>query len=225
MKVAIFGPNLSGAAQRSGNFHVHAADCGDCKHYGYGRKFGGDNDPGKSDMVIEATSKWDVADFFYGPRAGDFDGTVEENMSDFHFSACVDALPDMTDENKAEEAARAAQAIDDEDEAEVAEAIAKRNDEIKAFAAERGAALAAFDAEFGEAAPVVEAPRLTLVKHPLDAALAALAEVEANVGKVNAGHERHFPVYVAGLRAYIEALRADLDDDNIARRLAAAGRE
>ena len=107
MKVAIFGPNLSGVAQRMGNFHVHAEGCGDCKHYGYNRKFGGDNAPGKADMIIEATSKWDVADFIYGPDAGDFDGTVEENMSDFHFAPCV-RLPDMTDANRAEEAARAA---------------------------------------------------------------------------------------------------------------------
>jgi hypothetical protein len=185
MKVAIFGPNLSGGAQRMGNFHVHESSCGDCKHYGYNRKFGGDNAPGKSDMVITATSKWDVADFVYGPDAGDFDGPVEGYMDDFHFAPCV-ALPDMTDANRAVEVARAAPAVE--------------------------ATPPAVEAPV-EAAP---APRLTLIKHPLDAALAALAEVEASVSTVNAGHERHFPVYVAGLRAYIEALRADLDDDNIA---------
>jgi hypothetical protein len=205
MKVAIFGPNLSGGAQRVGNFHVHAEGCG------------GDNAPGKSDMVITATSKWDVADFIYGPASGDFDGTVEENMSDFHFApCCVCVLPDMTDANRAKEAARAAPAVVEAvpvvEVVPVVEAVP-----VVEVAPVPVPVPVVEVAPAPVPVPVVEAaPRLTLVKHPLDAALAALAEVEANVGKVNAGHERHFPVYVAGLRAYIEALRADLDDDNLA---------
>ena len=40
MKLYVFGPNLNSVAQRKGQFHVHTADCGDCKHYGPGTKFG-----------------------------------------------------------------------------------------------------------------------------------------------------------------------------------------
>ena len=109
VKVAIFGPNLSSFAQSKGNFHVHAADCGDCKHYGPRKKFGGDDNGDAA--VMKVTSKWDAVDSIYGPSAGDFSGTVEENMGDFYFAPCLDNLAVMTAANVAKEATRAGKVV------------------------------------------------------------------------------------------------------------------
>ena len=123
VKVAIFGPNLSAFAQSKGNFHVHAADCGDCKHYGPRKKFGGDDNGDAA--VMKVTSKWDAVDSIYGPSAGDFSGTVEENMGDFYFAPCLDNLAVMTAANVAKEATRAGKVavVETPSLAEVIEAI------------------------------------------------------------------------------------------------------
>lgn len=54
--VRVFGPNLSGPAQRKGEFHVHAEGCGDCKHYGPDGRFGGD-DPDGWHMVVDTRAE------------------------------------------------------------------------------------------------------------------------------------------------------------------------
>ncbi len=69
MKVKIFGPNLSGAAQRKGDFHVHAADCADCKFYGPGRKYGGDSKP----TAMEAETEKAVVLSIYPPDDFEYD--------------------------------------------------------------------------------------------------------------------------------------------------------
>jgi hypothetical protein len=64
MKVAVFGPNLSMEGQNKGDVHVHAAGCGDCKHYGRGRRFGGED----SGWVFEAQSVREVVEEFYADQ-------------------------------------------------------------------------------------------------------------------------------------------------------------
>jgi hypothetical protein len=130
VKVAIFGPNLSSLAQSKGNFHVHAAGCADCKHYGPRKKFGGDDNGDAA--VMEVTSKWDAVDSIYGPSAGDFSGTVEENMGDFYFAPCLDNLAVMTAANTAKEATRAGKdAVEAPSLAEVIEAIRVTEDDCE----------------------------------------------------------------------------------------------
>jgi hypothetical protein len=53
MNVRICGPNLYD--QSKGDFHVHADGCGDLKHYGPGRRFGGDADGARETLVVDAT--------------------------------------------------------------------------------------------------------------------------------------------------------------------------
>lgn len=91
MRVKIHGPNLARAAEEKGTFHVHAADCQDNRHYGYGRKYGGED----SGFELNADCKFDAVDFIYGPDAGDFDGyeygdTGGSHYGDFYFAPCVD---------------------------------------------------------------------------------------------------------------------------------------
>jgi hypothetical protein len=83
MRVTVFGPNLYD--QSKGQFHAHAADCGDCKHYGHGRKFGGE-----SGWTIEAASKDDVVGEVYDDMiyANDRE-PLEDYRSEIHFAPCV----------------------------------------------------------------------------------------------------------------------------------------
>jgi hypothetical protein len=76
MLVTIFGPNLSSQAQQKGDMHVHAADCADCKHYGPGRKFGGED----KGWTIDATSCKSIVLDIYPPDEFDYD---EENWGDY----------------------------------------------------------------------------------------------------------------------------------------------
>jgi hypothetical protein len=95
-RVAVIGPNLYD--QTKGSFHVHAEDCGDIKHYGRHRKFGGDYDP-KYDN-IDAETYADVAIYVYDNGILDemqYDGTtfeeaVNECLTDFWFAPCVKGL-------------------------------------------------------------------------------------------------------------------------------------
>lgn len=79
-RVVIVGPNLND--QSKGTFHVHAEGCADLKR-----------DPNMrgedQSMVVTAATRVDVADYIYGEDAGDFDGTPESNLPDFHFAPCV----------------------------------------------------------------------------------------------------------------------------------------
>ena len=79
MNVSVFGPNLSGVAQAKGQFHVHAEGCGDCSHYGPGRKFGGD-DRGES---FEAKHLIEVVTLVYPEDEFDYDATNEQDFRDF----------------------------------------------------------------------------------------------------------------------------------------------
>lgn len=88
MLVRIFGPNLNN--QSKGSFHVHAADCADCKKYGNGR-LGGEThmaDP------REVATRYDVVEFVYDDMINCNDkSTIEDYVDDFHFAPCCDALP------------------------------------------------------------------------------------------------------------------------------------
>jgi hypothetical protein len=101
-RVTVFGPNLHD--QSKGDFHVHAAECSDCKHYGHGRKFGGEpgwtiDAPSKDDVVLDVYSDMILSNDMYD---------LADFVSDLHFAPCV-TLPDTRDGIQAEiEAARAA---------------------------------------------------------------------------------------------------------------------
>lgn len=91
MKIEIFGPNLSD--QRKGQFHVHAADCGDCKHYGPRGKFGGE-----TGWKIEADSKLAVSEEIHCDILGDYGLTPEDAegremlldwLSEIWFAPCI----------------------------------------------------------------------------------------------------------------------------------------
>lgn len=88
MDVRIFGPNLSGAAQKKGDMHVHAEGCGDCKFYGYGKKYGGDDFDG---WQIEASTIEDAVEAIYGPSEFNYDPETEiDTYTDsMYFAPCV----------------------------------------------------------------------------------------------------------------------------------------
>lgn len=93
MKVSICGPNLRD--QSKGQFHVHAADCGDLKHYCDG-KFGGE-DP----WEVEVKSRLDACAELYADHLTDY-GLTEEDaegqamlkdwLSDLWFAPCCKEL-------------------------------------------------------------------------------------------------------------------------------------
>ncbi len=90
MKLQVCGPNLSGEAQRRGTFHIHAVGCADLKHYGPGRRFGGDD----KGWTLEASSKMQVvedvypgSDFQYDPSN---DAEIGPFLGDFHFAPCCE---------------------------------------------------------------------------------------------------------------------------------------
>jgi len=93
MQVTIFGPNLNSAAQRKGQFHVHAAGCADCKHYGPGTKHGGED----KGWTINAAAPIDVSLAVYADHAGDDNEPESQDwwdyldsaLRDFHFAPCV----------------------------------------------------------------------------------------------------------------------------------------
>ena len=88
-RVTVFGPNLSGAAQRKGTFHVHASDCADCKLYGPGKRYRGDD----NGFVVLATSVHDIVADVYPPEQFDYSGpddeSYEQYVSDFFVAPCV----------------------------------------------------------------------------------------------------------------------------------------
>lgn len=103
MKVTIFGPNLND--QSKGTFHVHAADCADCRHYGPGRKYGGE-----TGWTIEVGSQFDVVTDVYPPEDFNYDASADEfdgYANDFHYAPCVSlpVRPDVYAQVEAELAA------------------------------------------------------------------------------------------------------------------------
>ena len=95
MQVTICGPNLRD--QRKGQFHVHAAGCGDLKHYGGDGKHGGED----GGWTVEAETTLDVCAAVYADHLSDYGLTVDDEegqetldgwLSDFHFAPCVKGL-------------------------------------------------------------------------------------------------------------------------------------
>ena len=99
--VFIFGPNLNDQSQ--GQFHVHSATCSDSKHYGFGRKHGGDSyglgfEPAMTGMFVErpihVDTLEDVVRYVYdnGIMGENPDTPWEDYLSDFHILPCVKGL-------------------------------------------------------------------------------------------------------------------------------------
>ena len=95
MQVKLFGPNLRD--QRKGQFHVHTADCGDCKYYGPGTKHGGDDNGWKLDVnsrfEVSAELNVDILSD-YGLTEEDAEGKELLNswLSDIWFAPCIKEL-------------------------------------------------------------------------------------------------------------------------------------
>ena len=71
VKLAVCGPNLN---DRQYRLHVHAAGCGDLKHYGRGRKYGGDYGDPWWVVLVELSDKgvaYDVARLEYEDHISD----------------------------------------------------------------------------------------------------------------------------------------------------------
>lgn len=82
--VVIVGPNLQGGAQRKGAFHVHAAGCADLRHYGEGRKFGGD-----TGWDVEVSSRREIVEEIYADHIAENPGASWEDYDDLHVAPCV----------------------------------------------------------------------------------------------------------------------------------------
>jgi hypothetical protein len=88
IEVSVFGPNLSGGAQSLGNFHVHAAGCDHSRHYGFGKKYGGDRDS----MDFAVVSREHLVRIVHDDIIRD-GATIDECMGEYHFANCVYSLP------------------------------------------------------------------------------------------------------------------------------------
>lgn len=91
--VRVFGPNLSSRGQAMGTFHVHAAECNDCKKYGPGRQYRGD---AMHETPVETyKSVRDIVLAVYPPD--DFCYDIAEDYgsyrADFYVAPCV-TLPE-----------------------------------------------------------------------------------------------------------------------------------
>jgi len=87
MKLAVYGPNIPGALQRKGTFHIHAADCADRKR----RPWSEFDDSGEASWELDAADKVEVCDAVYTP--GEFECRSGDYLYDFHFYPCCAALP------------------------------------------------------------------------------------------------------------------------------------
>lgn len=97
MRVSICGPNLQD--QSKGQFHVHAADCGDLRHYGWEghpaipRKYGGEEP-----WAVEVETKKEAVEALYGPDEFEYDPDDPQQYQgfrdDMHFAPCLDSLPE-----------------------------------------------------------------------------------------------------------------------------------
>lgn len=95
MQVTIFGPNLNSGAEKKGTLHVHAEDCGDCAHYGPGRKFGGED----NGWTVSADSRQAVVFDVYPPGQFEYDESDwRDYESDLYFAPCVKSLPPVSTE-------------------------------------------------------------------------------------------------------------------------------
>lgn len=96
MQVTVFGPNLRD--QSKGSNHVHAAGCGDCKHYGRSGKFGGED----NGWTIEVGSQMDVvteiycdilSDYGLEPGTPEGDEMLADWLCEIWFAPCIKSLP------------------------------------------------------------------------------------------------------------------------------------
>lgn len=96
MNVRVCGPNLNtGRNVHKETFHVHADGCNDLKHYGPGRKYGGDVH-GFDEMLVENATVMAIVYETYcdiiAERVEDEQQTEEEAArdlaSDFWFAPC-----------------------------------------------------------------------------------------------------------------------------------------
>lgn len=85
VSVTIYGPNLTAAAQRLGELHVHRADCADGRQYGPGRRYGGDD----HGWTVEVASRMDAVLDVYPD--GEHEGA---DVSWLHFAPCLADLPE-----------------------------------------------------------------------------------------------------------------------------------
>lgn len=96
MRLVLQGPNLSAAGQAKGDIHVHAAGCGDLKHYGPDKRFGGDSHDfpeGDSQWIIDATSLEQVVRSIYGDQLRESGLDWTAYADEIHFAPCVRELP------------------------------------------------------------------------------------------------------------------------------------
>jgi len=89
MDVKVFGPNLH--SQDKGDMHVHAADCGDCKHYGPGKRFGGE----REGWQLSVDTVEEVTEAVYGPDEYLYDPATEidQYTASFYWAPCTKSLP------------------------------------------------------------------------------------------------------------------------------------
>lgn len=81
--VTIFGPNLND--DRKGTFHVHAQDCADCRKYGPGTKFGGDD----HGWTLRVDSRDEVGADIDDGHIAEGSMTIEDAVADCYFAPCV----------------------------------------------------------------------------------------------------------------------------------------
>jgi hypothetical protein len=82
MKLTIFGPNLSPKHQATGDFHVHALGCRDCRNY-------------KGDEVenFEATTIREIVEDIYSDHIAESENQDwEEYNVGFHIFPCAKGL-------------------------------------------------------------------------------------------------------------------------------------
>lgn len=92
IEVNVLGPNLNREGQAKGQLHVHAADCGDCAHYGPGTRYGGDD----AGWKFKALTQLEVIEDAYPPNEFEWDPTDPDDLAmykaDLYFAPCVAAL-------------------------------------------------------------------------------------------------------------------------------------
>lgn len=88
VKVVVMGPNLR---TRDAMLHAHAAGCADLRHYGPGRRYGGDaNDDGDS---LTVTSRREVVEIEFGNQIEESAAVWTDYADEVKFFACLSTLP------------------------------------------------------------------------------------------------------------------------------------
>jgi hypothetical protein len=198
-RVTVFGPNLSGRAQRKGNMHVHAATCDDCKKYGPGKPMGGED----TGWTIDATTRRDVVLAIYADHSATEDDW--QGYDDLYVAPCVTFEQTPPTETKEETPTHdAAQLVD----AEIAEARVRLTGELK----EAEKQLRHYDQETTKADRA-----LAKVRGKDDEPISEKEQAAWRV--VETAHQRYLATYerVSSLKRKLKALD---DPDERARRIA-----